>query len=181
MKWLAVVWRSLVVVWSRAVDELALCRPCAPCPPLRNPSPVSQSHCPMIPLQNPPQTLPILSLSSFSSLYPLSFPPFQRPSLLYLFFSTIITLPRTSAASLAASLAGPDLHPRAALFYNCFPWYLSILFTAVTFTRPPTWRSYPTRLKLRWILMRQTSGCPRGDKLREELKRLLVELNPLHC
>lgn len=126
MKWLAVVWRSLVVVWSRAVDELALRRPCAPCPPLQAPlSPVSQSH-----RRSLLKTLSILAYIPLPLALFLSH-PFQRPSLLYLFFSTIITLPGMSAASLAASLAGPGPSPRTAPFSNCFPRYLSILFTAV--------------------------------------------------
>lgn len=152
MKWLAVVWRSLVVVWSRAVDELALRRPCAPCPPLESPlchpSPVSQSH-----RRSLLKTFPIPPLT-FAVSFPLpSFLPFQRPSLLYLFFSTIITLPGMSATSLA--LATPDLHPELPL-YNCFSRYLSILFTTVAFTLANI-AKLPRTSKTRWSLIRQTS------------------------
>lgn len=143
MKWLAAVWRFLVVVWSRAVDELALRRPCAPCPPFT-------THPRSLEVPHTPSTL----LASLSLSF---FQPFQRPSLLYLFFFTIITLPGMSAAS-PASLAEPPLPVLlfAAPFYNCFPRYLSILFTMDAFARPLKWRNFPARLKPHWI-MRQTS------------------------
>lgn len=103
----------------------------------------------------PLQPFLLLSHSLFLSLS--FFQPFQRPSLLCLFFFTIITLPGMSAAS-PASLAEPPLPVLlfAAPFYNCFPRYLSILFTMDAFARPLKWRNFPARLKPHWI-MRQTS------------------------
>jgi hypothetical protein len=152
MKWLAVVWRSLVVVWSRAVDELALRRPRAPCPPLQAPlrpppSPVSQSH-----RRSLLKTLLsiLLALALFLSHPPLSETVAIISILLYHYNSSGNV--RSFSRRATPRRSGPS--PRIAPFYNCFPRYLSILFTALAFTRPSTWQS----LKPRWILMRQTSA-----------------------
>lgn len=55
---------SLVVVWSRAVDELALRRPCAPYPPLEAPlrHPSGLPIPPPIPPQNPPHPASLVPL-----------------------------------------------------------------------------------------------------------------------
>lgn len=111
-----VVWWSPVVVRNRAVDELALRRPCAPCPlPLKLPF---ATHLrfpnPIVDPSSKPSAIPPLS----SLFFQLSFFPTlsETVSLLYLFFSTIITLPGMSAAS----LAGPDLHPELLPFIIVF-------------------------------------------------------------
>lgn len=99
---------------------------------------------------------------TFAVSFPLpSFPPFQRPSLLYLFFSTIITLPGMSATSLSLS---PRLSPLRTFtpsypsppLYNCFPRYLSILFTRVAFTLANI-AKLPRTSETRWSLIRQTN------------------------
>lgn len=120
MKWLAAVWRSPpVVVWSRAVDELALRRPCAPCPPLGVPLAThlrfSQPPPPPTAEANPPP--PILlrrasgSLAPFSLFLTLS----ETVALLYLFFSSIITLPGMSAASTRVPLSLSSSLPSLSL------------------------------------------------------------------
>lgn len=87
-----------------------------------------------------------------------------------------------SAASLAASLAGPDLHPELPpfiiVFHDISRFFLPqspLRQTAnvVKLSRAPKAALDPNATNER--------GYSRGDKLREGLKRVLVELNPLQC
>lgn len=176
MKWLAVA-----PVWSRAVDELALRRPCAPCPPLeapfrphlRFPNPIVEPSSKPSPSRRPRPT-PSSSLS---------FPPLSETVAII----SILLYHYNSSGNVRSfsRRAGPDLHPELLPFIIVFH-DISRFFLLPPLRARQRGEAFP---KPRWILIRQTSVSIRvavrinfeGGEGGGRLKRMLVWLNPVRC
>lgn len=155
MKWLTtVVWWSLTVVWSRAVDELALRRPCAPCPPpllscATHRQPASRSHL-----------LPQTPRSPRSSLFSLSCPSLSETVAII----SILLLHYNSSGNVRSfSHPPPNPPPFIIVFRDISRFFLPRLCETVGPRARP-------KLSLEAAPDPNSTnerGCPRGDKHRK--------------
>lgn len=138
---------------------------CADPVPRVLPSPPTHGLSKSLILFNSPCFFVFLSLSPLPSFSLLSTLP---PSLSLSFFPTLLETVAIISILLHHYNSSGNVRSfslcRATLtssrlsrpFYNCFPRYLSILFTMGAFARLLKWRSFSASLKPCWI-MRQTS------------------------